>query len=49
LHFHMPCCPTTKGQNIWVAKGTHSKLSHHKGLVPTYIMKNEMPLVHHVI
>jgi hypothetical protein len=41
-----------KGQNetpLEVTKGTSAKLPHHRGLGLTYIMENEMSLVHHFV
>ncbi len=38
-----------KRDTIGVIRGANAKLPHHKGLVLTYPMKDEMPLVHHVI
>jgi hypothetical protein len=48
----MPYSPNTKGENktpIGVTRGTNAKLPHHSGLVPTYLMENEMLVVHHVV
>ncbi len=38
-----------KQDTIGVTKGTNVKLSHHRGLVLTYQVQNEMPLIHHII
>jgi hypothetical protein len=34
---------------IRVVKRTNAKLSHHKGLVLTYLMENKILFVHHVV
>jgi len=41
-----------KGANqytIEITIGTNVKVSHHRGHVLTYPMKNEMPFIHHII
>jgi hypothetical protein len=38
-----------KQNTIGVTKGTNIKLSHHRGLVLTYPMENETPLVPHAV
>jgi hypothetical protein len=34
--------------SIRVTKRTNAKQPHHKGFVLVYLVKNEMPLIHHV-
>jgi hypothetical protein len=38
-----------KQDTIGVIEGTNAKLPHHRGLMPTYQMENEIPFVHHVV
>jgi hypothetical protein len=38
-----------KVKHIGVIRKTNVKLSHHKNFMPIYLMKNEMPFVHHTI
>jgi hypothetical protein len=50
--FFMRCCPTMKRQNkdtIGVTIIANAKLAHHRGLVLSYPMENEMSLAHHAI
>jgi hypothetical protein len=36
-----------KQDTIGVTRGTSAKLPHHKDLVPTYLMENKTPFIHH--
>jgi hypothetical protein len=53
LYVMLPCPPPSikgaKQNTIGVTKETNVKLPHHKGFLLVYSMKNEMPLIHHVI
>jgi hypothetical protein len=44
-----PPLEKAKQDTTGVTKGANVKLPHHKGHVPTYQVKNEMPRVHHII
>jgi hypothetical protein len=43
----LPTLEEAKQTNIGVIKGINIKLSHHRGFVPTYLVKNEMSIIHH--
>jgi hypothetical protein len=45
----LACHEGGKRNTIGVIKKTSVKLPHHKGLVLTYLMENEMSFVHHVM
>jgi hypothetical protein len=49
LYAQSPSIKRAKQNTIGVITGANVKLAHHKGHVPTYQMKNEMSLVHHII
>jgi hypothetical protein len=51
LCFPMPISSSqgVKQDTTWVTRRTNVKLPYQKGHVPTYPMKNEMSLIHHVI
>jgi len=45
----LPCHKKVKQNIIGVIRGANAKSAHHKGLVLTYPIENEMPLVYHVV
>jgi hypothetical protein len=45
----LPHHERAKQDTIKVTRRTNVKLSHHKGLMLSYLMENEMPLTHHAI
>ncbi len=48
-YVHWPPFEGAKQDTTRVIKWANSKLFHHRGLVPTYQMKNEMIFVHHIV
>jgi hypothetical protein len=48
FYAHLLYFEKTKQATIGVIRGTNAKLPH-KGLALTYLMDNEMSLVHHVV
>jgi hypothetical protein len=49
LYALLPYHEEAKQDTIGVVRGANVKLPHYTGLVLTYPMENEMPLVHHTI